>query len=113
MAGVSAASIMSGVGPPLAGQHRVGDHLIPCLAMQASSRRSRWSAASVPRRSAALRTGLTALIDVPSYPAETEVPWFRTRVVCAKCGGRGNKIDVRPNWKEQPPGQSLTGKVFR
>ena len=45
----------------------------------------------------------TALIDVSSYPAETEVPWFRTRVVCAKCGSRGNKIDVRPNWKEQPP----------
>ena len=42
----------------------------------------------------------TALIDVFSYPADTEVPWFRTRVVCAKCGGRGNKIDVRPNWKE-------------
>jgi hypothetical protein len=42
-----------------------------------------------------------ALIDVSSYPADTEVPWFRSRVVCAKCGGRGNKIDVRPNWKEQ------------
>jgi hypothetical protein len=25
-------------------------------------------------------------------------------------GSRGNKIDVRPNWKEQPPGDSLTGK---
>jgi hypothetical protein len=37
--------------------------------------------------------------DVSSYPAETEVPWFKSRV---KCGGRGNKIDVRPNWKEQP-----------
>ena len=35
------------------------------------------------------------------------------RVVCAKCGGRGNKIDVRPNWKEQPAGGSLTGKVWR
>jgi hypothetical protein len=53
------------------------------------------------------------LIDVSSYPADTEVPWFRSRVVCAKCGGRGNKIDVRPNWKEQPTQQSLTGKVFR
>jgi hypothetical protein len=52
----------------------------------------------------------TALIDVSSYPADTEVPWFRSRVVCAKCGGRGNKIDVRPNWKEQPPQESLTGK---
>jgi hypothetical protein len=38
-----------------------------------------------------------ALIDVSSYPAETEVPWFRSRVVCAKCGSRGKKIDVRPN----------------
>ena len=55
----------------------------------------------------------TALIDVSSYPADTEVPWFRSRVVCAKCGGRGNKIDVRPNWKEQPTGESLTGKVWR
>jgi hypothetical protein len=36
------------------------------------------------------------LVDV-SDPADTEVPWFRTRVKCAKCGGRGNKIDVRPN----------------
>ena len=55
----------------------------------------------------------TALIDVSAYPADTEVPWFRSRVVCDKCGGRGNKIDVRPNWKEQTPGESLTGKAFR
>jgi transposase len=55
----------------------------------------------------------TALIDVWSYPAETEIPYFRRHVVCAKCGSRGNKIDVRPNWKEQPPQSSLTGKVFR
>ena len=33
------------------------------------------------------------------YPADTEVPWFRSRVKCAKCGGRGNKIDVRPSGK--------------
>jgi hypothetical protein len=55
----------------------------------------------------------SALIDVSSYPADTEVPWFRTRVVCAKCGDRGNKIDVRPNWKEQPPRESVTGKQWR
>ena len=54
----------------------------------------------------------TALIDVSNYPADTEVPWFRSRVVCAKCGS-GNKIDVRPNWKEQPPKPSLTGKQWR
>ena len=55
----------------------------------------------------------TALIDVSSYPADTEVPWFRSRVVCAKCGSRGNKIDVRPNWKEQTSGPSLVGKEWR
>ena len=38
-----------------------------------------------------------ALIDVSSYPAETEVPRFKSRVKCGKCGGHGNKIDVRPN----------------
>jgi hypothetical protein len=37
------------------------------------------------------------LIDVSSYPTDTEVPWFRSRVVCAKCGSRRDKIDVRPN----------------
>ena len=47
-----------------------------------------------------------ALIDASSYPAETEVPWFKSRVKCGKCSGRGNKIDVRPNWKEQPPTES-------
>jgi hypothetical protein len=54
----------------------------------------------------------TALIDVFSYATDTEVPWFRSRVVCAKCGGRGNKIDVRPNWKEQPPrGERFCGTI--
>jgi hypothetical protein len=47
-----------------------------------------------------------------NYPAETEVPSLAPRLVCAKCGSRGNKIDVRPNWKEQPTQASLTGKVF-
>jgi hypothetical protein len=55
----------------------------------------------------------TALIDVSSYSAETEVPYFRSKVVCAKCGNKGDKIDVRPNWKEQPTQPSLTGKVWR
>jgi hypothetical protein len=55
----------------------------------------------------------TALIYVSSYSAETEVPYFRSRVVCAKCGSRGNKIDVLSNWKERPAQASLTGKVWR
>jgi hypothetical protein len=50
------------------------------------------------------------LIDVSNYPAETEVPSFSSKVVCAKCGSRGRHIDVRPNWKEQPPQPSLNGK---
>ena len=54
-----------------------------------------------------------ALIDVSSYPAGTEVPSFGRHVVCAKCGSRSNKIDVRPNWKEQPTQLSLTGKQWR
>jgi hypothetical protein len=55
----------------------------------------------------------TTLIEVWSYPAATEITYFKRRVVCAKCGSRGNKIDVRPNWKEQPPQASLTGKQWR
>ena len=53
------------------------------------------------------------LVNVSTYPADTEVPWFGNKVVCAKCGARGRHIDVRPNWKEQPPRQSLTGKEWR
>ena len=52
-----------------------------------------------------------ALIDVSEYPDETEVPSFRHRVKCGKCGGRD--VDVRPNWNEQPKGESLTGKQWR
>jgi hypothetical protein len=43
-----------------------------------------------------------AMIEVWSYPADTEFAYFKRRVVCAKCGARGNKINVRPNWKEAP-----------
>ena len=43
-----------------------------------------------------------ALIDVSSYPGDTPVPWFASKVVCNKCGARRRPIDVRPNWKEQP-----------
>ena len=43
-----------------------------------------------------------ALIDVSSYPAETEVVWFWSRVKSRDKAIAANKIDVRPNWKEQP-----------
>jgi hypothetical protein len=41
-----------------------------------------------------------AAIDVSKYPGDTPVPWFQSKVKCAKCGARHSKIDVRPNWKE-------------
>ena len=47
------------------------------------------------------------------FPDDIEVPSFAIKVVCAKCGARGRHIDVRPNWKEQPPTENLTGKVWR
>jgi len=50
-----------------------------------------------------------ALIDVSSYPADTPVPWFAGKVVCAKCGARNNRIDVRPNWNEASPVQDWRG----
>jgi hypothetical protein len=52
------------------------------------------------------------LIDVSKCPDDTEVPSFASKIVCAKCGARGRHIDVRPNWKEQPPHESLTGKQW-
>jgi hypothetical protein len=53
------------------------------------------------------------LIDVSKYRADIEVPWFAEMVVCNKCRARGRLIDVRPNWKEQPSSESLTGKAWR
>ena len=53
------------------------------------------------------------LIDVSKYADDVEVPSFAAKAVYAKCGARGRHIDVRPNWKEQAPQQSLTGKVWR
>ena len=47
--------------------------------------------------------GHTALIEVWSYLAATEINYCKRRVICAICGARGNGIDARPNWKEQPP----------
>jgi hypothetical protein len=42
-----------------------------------------------------------AIIDVSSYPGDTPVAWFQSKVKCGKCGARGRRIDVRPNWKEK------------
>jgi hypothetical protein len=49
-----------------------------------------------------------ALLDVSGYTPDTEVPSFRPRMKCGKCGGKN--VDVRPNWKEQLPQPSMTGQ---
>jgi hypothetical protein len=43
-----------------------------------------------------------AVIDVSKYPGDVSVTWFAGKVVCNKCGARGRRIDVRPNWNEAP-----------
>jgi hypothetical protein len=42
----------------------------------------------------------TAVLDVSGYWADTTVPSFIPRMKCSSCGGK--RVDVRPNWKEQP-----------
>ena len=51
------------------------------------------------------------LLDVSGYWADTTVPSFIPHMRCSACGGK--RVDVRPNWKEQPPSESLTGKQWR
>jgi hypothetical protein len=36
--------------------------------------------------------------NADDYAGDIEMSWFRSRMVCGKCGG--NRVDVRPNWKE-------------
>jgi hypothetical protein len=52
-----------------------------------------------------------ALIDMSGYPDDAEVPSFSRRAKCDKCGGK--RVDVRPNWKEQPTCENLTGRPGR
>jgi hypothetical protein len=49
-----------------------------------------------------------ATVSVDDYADDMLVRGFAKRMVCAKCGSRGSKINVRPNRKEQPPQSSLT-----
>ena len=50
-------------------------------------------------------------LDVDGYADDVPVPWFGPRMVCTKCGMVG--ADARPNWKEQAPRESPTGKQWR
>jgi hypothetical protein len=40
------------------------------------------------------------IFSADDYAGDTDLSWFRSRMVCSKCGGK--QIDVRPNWKEKP-----------
>jgi hypothetical protein len=51
------------------------------------------------------------IISADDYADAIEIPSFRRRLKCTKCAGRN--VDVRPNWLEQPPAESLTGKQWR
>ena len=46
----------------------------------------------------------TTLMEVSYFPADTPVLYFARKAKCSKCGGK--RVDVQPNWKEQPPGRA-------
>jgi hypothetical protein len=52
-----------------------------------------------------------AILSADSYPDHVPVPTFGPRMVCTRCGIIG--ADARPNWKEQPPRETLTGVQWR
>jgi hypothetical protein len=59
-------------------------------------------------------TGLchhSAIIGADRWPDETVLLDLDRRAVCTKCGMIG--ADVRPNWSERPPSESLTGAQWR
>jgi hypothetical protein len=51
------------------------------------------------------------IINADRWPGQMRVPLFGPRVVCTKCGAVG--ADARPNWREQPQRESLTGVQWR
>jgi hypothetical protein len=47
------------------------------------------------------------VLSADRWPDDVAVSTFGPRMVCTSCGIVG--ADARPNWKEQPPRESLTG----
>jgi hypothetical protein len=52
-----------------------------------------------------------AIMSADPWPDHVPVPTFGRRMVCTRCGIVG--ADVRPNWREQPARESLTGVQWR
>jgi hypothetical protein len=53
----------------------------------------------------------SAIIDADRWADETVLLDLDRRAVCTKCGMIG--ADVRPNWSERPPMESLTGAQWQ
>ncbi len=39
------------------------------------------------------------IFSADDYPGDTELLWFKSRIICSQCGGK--RVDVRPNWNER------------
>jgi hypothetical protein len=50
-----------------------------------------------------------AMLSADRWPDDVPVPAFGPRMVCTRCGG----ADARPNWRERPERESLTGAQWR
>jgi hypothetical protein len=51
------------------------------------------------------------VMNVDAFADTVPVPAFRSRMVCTRCGIVG--ADVRPNWRERPQSESLTGRWWQ
>jgi hypothetical protein len=52
-----------------------------------------------------------ATMSADPWPDDVPVLTFGPRTVCTRCGIIG--ADARPNWREQPPRESLSGVQWR
>jgi hypothetical protein len=52
-----------------------------------------------------------AIMSADPWSDDVPVPTFGPRMVCTHCGIVG--ADARPNWREQPPQEALTGAQLR
>jgi len=53
----------------------------------------------------------SAVVDADRWPDDTVLLDLDRKAVCTRCGMIG--ADVRPNWSERPPAESLTGVQWR
>jgi hypothetical protein len=57
------------------------------------------------------RSTCAAILSADPWPDDMPVPSFGLRMVCTRSGIIG--ADARPNWREQPARESLTGAQWR